>query len=83
MAKHCIFEHFFSFVNQNRAKPWVIVTLHLRLRQAKEALERDEKNGGTKPADLYAGSLVFMHEHPDMFALLGLRWCFKSLLKVP
>jgi hypothetical protein len=26
--KHCINEHFFSFVNQNRAKPWVIVTLH-------------------------------------------------------
>ena len=29
MAKHCIFEHFFSFVNQNRAKPWVIVTLQI------------------------------------------------------
>ena len=28
MAKHCIFEHFLSFGNQNRAKPWVIVTLH-------------------------------------------------------
>jgi hypothetical protein len=29
MAKHCIFEHFFSFVNQNRAKSWVVVTLQL------------------------------------------------------
>ena len=27
MAKQCIFEHFCSLVNQNRAKPWVIVTL--------------------------------------------------------
>ena len=28
MQKHCIFEHFFRFVKQNRPKPSVIVTLH-------------------------------------------------------
>ena len=29
MRKHCIFEHFLRFVEQIRAKVWVIVTLHL------------------------------------------------------
>jgi hypothetical protein len=45
MAKHCIFEHFLSFVNQNRAKPLVIVTLQKQAKvrelfEASVALEK-------------------------------------------
>ena len=45
MQKHCIFEHFFRFVKQNRPKPSVIVTLQKKINKK---AEDDEREGEVK-----------------------------------